>query len=668
MNNWQALSTLLFVLVFIYYNLIIGRAILRFFKLEHNKALSFMTGIVAVFSISELLGLPFMLLQGSFKPLFILFCFVLGFLFFLCAYYLFIEKKDYSILKLDYKAFENPYFIILIIIVIVSTFVPTIFSKFDGDDSFYIAISTSILRTGRIFYNNPSIGLDEYPFPVHYQFTVYEVLITILSRIFNFDPVVVFHTLIPLVVIPSYFIASYALATAIFPGKEKYKGHLLFCIIIGLLTLFSRYSGFLPGIFLMTRPWMGKTVLVTLIFPVFICYFIYIIRTEKKIYNAYHIFSPNSGYFFLINLCLIAAVATSSVGFYLMPIYYFLLFLSVIISFRNGFTFRVKFNLSVKAFLSVIPIVCLLIGFFVFIQNSGQLSLIRNFETDRTWLQDASLFLTNNYGIILLYFLSVGYFLFFGNTVTRVIFITEPILLLLTFGNPFLHELVATYLTTRPLYWRLFWLIPVFWTIAAFLTETYSLLQGSFYRLIIVIPLIVICNLNNFALNNNNFGGPDNAAKLPEYISSTVSTILHNSYSDSPEDLYLLALPKYNIYLRQYTGNISLVMPRINYVEEAYKLTGKQEEYYKIDNLFTYDEDHIITGYTDVFNVKDLKDLDISLVIAPELRPELDLTFNLFELPNGDYLYIRKDISKMPEALKIPQAPRLIFDSSDSSG
>ncbi|MDO5444279.1 MAG: DUF6077 domain-containing protein [Eubacteriales bacterium] len=86
-----------------------------------------------------------------------------------------------------------------------------------------------------------------------------------------------------------------------------------------------------------------------------------------------------------------------------------------------------------------------------------------------------------------LYCLSALYILFRGTRNQRIIFVYVPIVLLITFANPFLCDFVASKITTPIVYWRIFWLFPVYLLPAVVCTEIVdTLTEGNIQRGVLI--------------------------------------------------------------------------------------------------------------------------------------------------------------------------------------
>ena len=78
----------------------------------------------------------------------------------------------------------------------------------------------------------------------------------------------------------------------------------------------------------------------------------------------------------------------------------------------------------------------------------------------------------------------------------RIFFCLSPLVLFITFVNPLFAGFVSSYITTAEVYWRLFWLLPVYVVPTAFLTETAvclfeGRLQKGFAAVLLVLALLI---------------------------------------------------------------------------------------------------------------------------------------------------------------------------------
>lgn len=665
MNIATILHIAVFAVTFVCYCLVTGAALLTLLGLTPTRTSAVLTGFVACLAGFELLSLPFMLTKGSFLLLHFLSLTTALILFVLAGIYLAKRKKLAALLNitLEKRSFLQalPY-LIFTALVIFETVIPVLYARFDGDDAFYVAISSSLLQSGTVFGFDPSIGREAFVFPPSYSFSGYEVLMTVLAKAFSLNPTVLYHTALPLLYIPMYYGALTLIARALFPSpaeaspepSKEYgdkptrlaeKQRILFLIIAAMLTLFGGFSNYLASSFLMLKSWMGKGVMINIVYPVFLSWFIAAFKLQRapEHVSLKGLFRENNAaYFFLLATGLIAGVGSSAIGIWFIPIAYLCLGIAALLLLPGGA--ENKQNLILKALLSVIPVLIIMGFYLAMMLGSTGFTDVTEFYVDRTWYDEVLLLF--KYGpVCLITFLgAVVWFAFKGNRTERLLFAVMPLVAFLTIANPLLRPIVGKYLTGMPVYWRLFWLYPFFTAIAA---AAAGILTGkSRLRWLVLIPLLLICVPANSIIRTNNYFESGNWEKIPQEVISADETIKAHVNTNDPEKLVLLALNNYNVYVRQYDGDISLIMPRSNYVREAYRRAGMEDDLHELWRLFGIDQDGNIMTISKTLPLQRLERLGIRLIITPDARPALTTAFHELRLPNGDFLYIRNDIYK----------------------
>lgn len=99
-----------------------------------------------------------------------------------------------------------------------------------------------------------------------------------------------------------------------------------------------------------------------------------------------------------------------------------------------------------------------------------------------------------------LYLFSVVFILLRGTKNQKILFVLAPFILLLTFANPFLSDFVAGKITTPIVYWRIFWLFPIYLLPAFVFTELFDLLtEGRLERGILTV-MVTLGTLGGFEL------------------------------------------------------------------------------------------------------------------------------------------------------------------------
>lgn len=134
----------------------------------------------------------------------------------------------------------------------------------DGDDAFYVSISTTVVNDELMYRKLPYTGFSTEldarhglaPFPV---WTAY------LAKLSGMKPVSVAHLVLPAVLIAFAYAIFYLLGRHLFPEKN---GRLpLYLLFVELLVMFGDYSIYTAENFLIARSRQGKAALCGLVIP-----------------------------------------------------------------------------------------------------------------------------------------------------------------------------------------------------------------------------------------------------------------------------------------------------------------------------------------------------------------------------------------------------------------
>ena len=113
------------------------------------------------------------------------------------------------------------------------------------------------------------------------------------------------HTILPVFLIPVHYIVIYQIGKFI---SQRYAYH--FVLLYSVFNLFSAYSGYSQGAFLLYRIWQGKSGVINIIVPILILTFLYI--CDKKDITVTDII--------FTGMVLVAGLHATAVGIYLVPV------------------------------------------------------------------------------------------------------------------------------------------------------------------------------------------------------------------------------------------------------------------------------------------------------------------------------------------------------------
>ena len=139
---------------------------------------------------------------------------------------------------------------------------------YDDDDAFYVATATTAIDTDTIYRYTPFTGAEYSSLPARYVLSPWPMFFAVLSYIFNIRPIIIFHTVMPAILIPMSYGVLFMMGRAIWrddPDREI-KSY-AFVVAASFLQIFGAFSTWSVGMRLLIRVWQGKTVLASVIIP-----------------------------------------------------------------------------------------------------------------------------------------------------------------------------------------------------------------------------------------------------------------------------------------------------------------------------------------------------------------------------------------------------------------
>lgn len=171
------------------------------------------------------------------------------------------------------------YWMIFLILVVLQLVLAVGMTYQDGDDAYYVAISTLTESSNTLYelmpYSMGATGLD-----MRHGLAPFPVWIAFLARISGLPAVSVAHVAVPLALIPTTYLIFYQIGRQLF---EKKKERLpLFLCFTAVLVIFGNYSLYTAENFMLARSRQGKSALGCIVIPmVFLLFFLILDRTEK---------------------------------------------------------------------------------------------------------------------------------------------------------------------------------------------------------------------------------------------------------------------------------------------------------------------------------------------------------------------------------------------------
>ncbi len=235
----------------------------------HRKNIWFMwtAGCILLFAAFQVIAVPLILARCSFTLLvwiFAVFC-VAGFAGGIFLWYF--RNKKYPVLSAvpsKMRKNEKILWIVFLLILAIQLFLAAFLAFADGDDAYFVAVSTITDASDTMYlvlpYTGGSTGLD-----VRHGLAPFPLLIAFLARISGVHSAAVAHTAFPLLFIPLTYCIYGLIGSRLFKGRKLQLP--IFMIFVEILVMWGNYSLYTAETFLMTRTRQGKSALGNIIIP-----------------------------------------------------------------------------------------------------------------------------------------------------------------------------------------------------------------------------------------------------------------------------------------------------------------------------------------------------------------------------------------------------------------
>lgn len=577
---------------------IMGDFVQMIFKFKNGIAIKVIVGYLLIIGIFHLISIPFMIKETSFTPLYILYLCILGIIVF--AYIVssiclkrFQFKND--IIQLSSSIIKDKKIIfwwMLAIGLIVFQVLKVYYSVHPNvDDQFYVSQIKTLLDRNAIMDIMPSSGEGIFVFPDMYKLVSFETWLGVICKLFSVEAAILCHTIIPLFLIPLSYIVMYKVGKELMGDKVA-----IFMIFISLLNIFSGYSAFTQGAFLLLRIWQGKAVMVNIIMPLLLYVFLKIMKEKNVSFN---------NIVFLIAL-LLASFHTSTVGIIFIPISYAMYTVSYFI-----------YSRKIKDFLKLcIPAICILplvIQKFLLMFSTTSVDAFGEGVDKLVYEEVIYSFLSESHMLLLLCLSFIVLIIIRKKVVTYMV-VLYSVLIFIFVVNPLIAHIIATKITGVAVYWRVLWLFQSSILIAVALTEVTTILKKILPQIIVFISCCWIVVFCGYTMFNDRYFPPglrvedetieeekvvyefenpkeiiyeedyDPMYKLSYFTIQISDIIMDIKEKENLEKVNLLLTEKKSLEIRQY-ADINLLY--FFYGNEYYKSLGDEEFLEKLTELYT---------------------------------------------------------------------------------
>ena len=547
MNNLRYVFIIFFIFIICF---IAGDNVLPMFskgKKSLTKAITFgFTFLIAVF---ELMSLPFVYLNFAFSKLmwsYSAFIFLLAiiFLFRQIKHGFFINEYEFNLKKYKSKIIMG----VTILLIAFIGFSSSYLEHTDADDGYFVTISTIAYQSDKVTYDEHLVydgSLSIKGDTIRPQIATWELFVAYLAKLSSIHPAILAHSILPFVLIILCFMAIWNFGLQLV-GYDRAP---FFLFIYTLLVMFDGANTASQGAFMITRIWQGKAMLANFAIPMMMSGVLSMYSEEVKWKQA------------IWNLIIvIAGINFSAVGLYLMSICYLVSGLPYLVLQAIKKNWKNLIDIVLKVVLTMLPVVIVTLVLYMKVTTSstGQAYVT---VAPKSWL---SIFYSGigsvPYAIILL--ISFVHIFFNDNNIFNKLFLMgAPVALFATFLNPFLTKVVAQNFTGVDLYWRLYWILPIYLIISYAVSKLLNdnVIKNESISILLSLAIIMSSGTYFYTPRNGHFHPHSNAYKINVNALAAADKIAKDS-KGSPT---IAIFPERLSYLiRQYNSNIDVVRAR----------------------------------------------------------------------------------------------------------
>ena len=499
--------------------LLVGNAFLDLIGWEKKPADSYSWGFVALLAVFQLIAYPLYRLNTSFSILFWLFTAVLAGLFLYSASRFLRDKNrirqtQFYTPRTPLKTFlqqlrKYPFLSCTLFAAVLFLFFMGLgFYYSSSDEGYNLTRAMETITQNSLGLNEDMYwyGRDLGPRESYENASTYYYLISYLSVVFRIHPTILYKTFFPFVLTLLHLSAvscAYDSVSddAVFPKKALF---FISYIIFQLLCVKASSAGtWITGYL-----YEGKAVMIAVVFPLLLAACAKIIRNADTV---------KTREWLSVAVVLTAGIELSIVGLFLPAILYFCMGAAFLIATK----FRYFKRVWLPAVLSALPVI--IYGFLSLLSSDPSFLALGGISADtpvqvfsvsvpvRTLLsawKDHFLEAIDFWQFVL-FLISSFYFCLFGTKTQKTVFTLSPFVLFLTFLNPLFSNVVSHYITTPIVYWRLWWLIPIYLSPAFAFADLCNRLTDGKPQNALLIIILTLGGLSGFEIFRTSIVSPE---------------------------------------------------------------------------------------------------------------------------------------------------------------
>lgn len=271
-------------------------------------------GIVLMFCELQIMAVPMIIMDCPFHTLFYIYVSVIMLE---VIFVLWRQAQDIwgRIRNIPFRIKKNGVLgVIVILSILMQGFMLFYFEHTDDDDARFVPSVVAAVEKDMMFEENPVTGEMMYS-RISEVFkdmvSPWIMFWAILSKVSAVHPAILMHSIVPLIFIPLAYAVYWLLSGCLF--DENNEKRLIFVGLVSAIHIFSGYSVYNSGAFLLFRIWQGKALFASIFVPLLVILALRLFLAEKK---------PGVSDYVIIAITCCGACLTSGFGIILTAMFF----------------------------------------------------------------------------------------------------------------------------------------------------------------------------------------------------------------------------------------------------------------------------------------------------------------------------------------------------------
>lgn len=180
---------------------------------------------------------------------------------------------------------------LLLISIFLQAFALSYYEHTDDDDARFVPSVVAAVQKDMMFEENPVTGEPLYS-RISEVFkdmvSPWIMLWAVISKLSFIHPAILMHSVVPLIFIPLAYAVYWLLAGQFF--GDDYEKKVIFVGLVSAIHIFSGYSTYNSGAFLLFRIWQGKALFAAIFVPLLFLTALYLFQKKDRILGFWEIF------------------------------------------------------------------------------------------------------------------------------------------------------------------------------------------------------------------------------------------------------------------------------------------------------------------------------------------------------------------------------------------